>query len=69
MINFKGMELKVIEATANVNGEETVLCEKPNGNYTVLTRDSHNATYNSFARSFKTLEQAKNILKKLHKSV
>ena len=54
MINFKGMELKVIEATANVNGEETVLCEKPNGNYTVLTRDSHNAPYNSFARSFKT---------------
>lgn len=59
MINFKGMELKVIEATANVNGEETVLCEKPNGNYTVLTRDSHNVPYNSFARSFKTLEQAK----------
>lgn len=33
MINFKGMELKVIEATVNVAGEETVLCEKPNGNY------------------------------------
>ena len=27
MINFKGMELKVIEATANVNGEERNLME------------------------------------------
>ena len=65
MINFKGMELKIIEATANVNGEETVLCEKPNGNYTVLTRDSHNVPYNSFARSFKTLAQAKRHFEKV----
>lgn len=59
MINFKGMELEIIEATVDVKGEETVLCQKTNGNYIVLTRCSHNEPYNSFARSFKNLERAK----------
>ena len=59
MINFKGMNLNVLEASANCAGEETVLAQKPNGNYIVLTRDSHEAPFNSFARSFKTIEQAR----------
>lgn len=65
MIKFKGIELEVIEAAADVNGEETVLCRKLNGNYTVLTRNSHKCPFNSFARSFKTLEQAKRHFEKL----
>lgn len=59
MINFKGMKLDVIEASANCCGEEIVLAQKPNGNYIVLTRNAHDVPFNSFARNFKTIEQAR----------
>ena len=59
VIKFKGMNLDVLEASVNGCGEETVLAQKPNGNYIVCTRDSHDLPFNSFARSFKTIEQAR----------
>lgn len=57
MKNIKEMNAKEIKVATN---EEytTVLVQKENGNYAVLTKKNGAIHYNSFYRSFKTLEKA-----------
>lgn len=58
MKSIKEIGAKFIEGAQNED-YTTVLVRKTNGNYMVLTKGNGKSEYNSFARSFRTLEEAK----------